>query len=609
MSKHIIALLAAVTAFIVFLPALGNDFINWDDNVYVYENTFVRSFNVDLFRAAFLEFHSSNWHPLTWLSHAIDYSLWGLNPLGHHLTNVILHALNTMLVVLLAVRLLEGMRISSSCNSPSEQLLSDRERIVAGAATGVLFGIHPLRVESVAWIAERKDLLCAFFFLLSMMSYATYVMRNVGARQSVIPSGVAESATTGWGHRYCDRHYLLALGFFVFSLLSKPMAVSLPFVLLILDWYPFGRVKSAKTLGYVFSEKLPFIVLSLLSAAVTLKAQQAGGAVAPENLLPLSTKLVVAASSLTSYLWKMIVPLDLVPYYPYPKVVSLLLLKDLFPVLFVIGITIISAVVVKKKIWLALWGYYVITLFPVLGIVQVGGQAMADRYTYLPGMAPSLLAGLAIAWIYERIVSGRRWRLLASLAGSIAAFSVVLLLSFLTARHILIWENGVVFWKYVIEKEPGRISVAHNNLGVALRKKGQTDEAIDQYRIAAMLKPDDPEPHCNLGHAYLDKGQMDAAIQEYEMALRIRPDQPEIRNNLGVAYGVQGRLDMAIQQHQAAVRLRPDFAEAYFNLGLIFLKTGDVAGARRAFESGLRIRPSDRRARQILQVIISKNPD
>ena len=252
-TKAFIASSVAVVTFIVFLPALQNEFVNLDDNGYVYENPFIRSLDVKLLKSAFWGFHVSNWHPLTWLSHAVDYSIWGLNPLGHHLTNIILHALATLTLVFLVMRLMEVLKKIDPIDATSKSFINGRTIMITGTTTGLLFGLHPLHVESVAWVAERKDLLCALFFLLSLSAYTKYVYNS-------IDRPVAENSVV----RRFDKQYLYALSFFILALLSKQMAVSLPFILLIIDWYPFQRIRSLKTFRSSFIEKLPYIGLSLI---------------------------------------------------------------------------------------------------------------------------------------------------------------------------------------------------------------------------------------------------------------------------------------------------------------------------------------------------------
>jgi tetratricopeptide (TPR) repeat protein len=643
-TNYLIASLVGVVTFIVYLPALRNEFINWDDKAYVYENPFIRSLDTGLLRSAFLNFHASNWHPLTWISHAIDYSIWGLDPLGHHLTNTILHALNTFLVVVLVMKLLASRQADRLTGS-------HYSLFIAAGVTGVLFGLHPLHVESVAWVAERKDLLCAFFFLLSIMAYAKYA-----SRASHEASGIAQGVnnnTQGGGHRKQGAvtpvpgplrpfkgSLLSALCFFILALLSKPMAVSLPFVLLILDWYPFRRIQSLKALWTASIEKLPFFALTIASSILTMRAQEAGEAITSVEVIPLTSRVIVAAKSLTVYLVKMMVPLHLVPFYPYPQNISLFSFAHSVPIVIVAGITATCiAVMRKEKLWMSVWSYYVITLIPVLGFVQVGLQSMADRYTYLPSLGPFLIIGVITAKGYQKVSALTRRRAILRIAGMALALAIALSLSYSTIKQIGIWKDTVVFWNYVIDKEPG-VPLAHNNLGAAYLSKGLYDTAIAHYQTALRLKPDDAEAHNNLGNAYSLKGLFDTAIAHYQTALRLKPDLAEAHNNLGIAYKSKGLLDMAITHYQSALRLKPDYvkahynlgnaysskglhdmaithyqsalrlkpdyAEAHFNLGLIYLNSGFLDKARTEFEEVLRIRPDDYGARQILNSMISR---
>jgi tetratricopeptide (TPR) repeat protein len=642
---YYLAALVSLLAFVIYLPSLWNEFVGWDDGTYVVSNPFIRSLNGALLKWAFFDFHAANWHPLTWISHAVDYAVWGLNPMGHHLTNNILHAVNTFLVVLLVVRLTSsgtvpilrlrsapsvnrdsplavGGRQSAVSSQPSNndsttQQLNYSPYIVAGT-TGLLFGLHPIHVESVAWVAERKDLLCALFYLLSVMAYAGYVtLRQAqGDRALRQPQGdraLRQPQGDNLRHamvspsNHFNKPYLLTLAFFILALMSKPMAVSLPVVLLILDWYPFNRITSLKTFMSSLAEKIPFIALSIGSAVITILAQKAGGAVVTIEAIPLPTRILVAARAIIAYLWKMLMPLDLLPLYPYPRDVSLLSPEFLGAVVLVSGITLASAAVArKKKLWLSAWLYYVVTLLPVLGIVQVGSQPMADRYTYLTSLSPFLIAGIIAAGTYERMKISRRTGTLMK-SGSIMAAAVVLAaMSYATVRQIGVWKDGVALWNYVIEKEPLRVPRAYTNGGLALMEKGRKSEAIEYLQIAIQLESTNPNAHNNLGLAYKSKGDYDRAIEEFLAAISLRPDDPEIHNNLGVAYRYKGMFDKAIEQYQIALSLKPEYAEAHFNLGIIYLETGDVDAARKEFEAGLKIRPDDRKARQILNEITSR---
>jgi hypothetical protein len=453
--RYALAASVALTTGIVYLSSLANSFVDWDDFLYIVDNPHIRSLDGSFFRWAFFEFYSANWHPLTWLSHGLDYAFWGLNPLGHHLTNVILHSLNTFLVVALVMRLIEGNTIrrptpptragdsgEGEGENPSHTSHNARFTLIAAGVTGLLFGLHPLHVESVAWVSERKDLLCALFALLSLTMYTTYATHKT------------------------YRPYLLSFMFFALALLSKPMAVSLPVVFLILDWFPFGRCGSLRDLRRVFPEKLPFIVLSIASSIVTVFAQKAGSTIVPVEAVPLSLRASVACRSLCVYLEKMLFPVNLSPFYPYPERTSFFSPLSLLPVLLIVAVTIVFTVRAKhQKILLAVWCYYLITLFPVLGILQVGAQARADRYTYLPSLAPFLLAGLAAAWGIEKAALAARGPLGRLALPMIMSF-VLATLAYLTVGEIHIWRNSYTLWNYVVERGPDA-PIAFNGRAVA----------------------------------------------------------------------------------------------------------------------------------------------
>ena len=643
----------SLITFAVFLASLQNQFLNWDDGTYVVGNPHIRSMNLSFFRWAFFEFYTANWHPLTWISHAIDYAVWGLNPVGHHLTNVILHAFNTFLAVMLVARLVEARSIaprptprpseergivkptlekkegSEERTTPSRRgeegkggkdnaaitMQDSRFTLIAAGFTGLLFGLHPLHVESVAWVAERKDLLCAFFFFLSITSYTKYVSALTN-----------EPAGESFRSPLFNRHYLLTIGFFVLALLSKPMAVSLPAVLLILDWYPFKRVQSLRTFRIACTEKLPFIALSLASSVVTILAQHTAGAMASLEVRPLPSRVLVAIQSLLAYLSKMLVPLNLIPYYSYPRDVSALSPEFFVPIVLVAGITSISVVLAKKReLWLAVWSYYVITLLPVIGIVQVGAQAMADRYTYLPSVAPFLLAGLLVAGIYQRAVA--KWGPPVKIWGGAAAVALFAVLSYSTVTQIGVWKNSVTLWNYTVRKEPsshpivyrslglalideGRIDEAianfqialskspyyvkaHSGLGLAYEKAGRLEEAIEQYQIAVNLAPDDAKAHYTLGLALFHKGSMQKAIDQLDASLKLNPDDAEVQYIAGCVYGEAGLMDKAITHLQRAVRMEPSHAFAHYNLGVAYRGKGQWDNAITHLETAVRLMPSD----------------
>jgi hypothetical protein len=573
--RYYLAFFIAVLTFVTFLPSLQNNFIAWDDNAYVYDNPYIRSTNMAFFRWAFLNFYSSNWHPLTWISHAVDYAVWGLNPMGHHLTNIILHSLNTFIVVILIMRLMESTerRLLKNGNGTFPD---ERAMLIAGGITGLLFGIHPLHVESVAWVSERKDLLCALFFLVSIITYAKHTI-----------SLRAETAQNISGPRFLNRYYLLTLGSFIFSLLSKPMAVTLPLVLLILDRYPFKRMVSLKTFVALLIEKVPFIALSLLSSLLTLLAQRSGGSIISTDAVPLSDRLLVGAKSLIDYLWKMIMPLNLMPFYPYPDIstISLFSLTYLLPTMLVTGITVTCMIVAKKqKLWLTLWGYYVITLLPVLGIIQVGTQSMADRYTYLPSLGPFLGMGLAVAWVSWKTITFKRWKPAVQLLSAVVAILVFVPMAYLTVKQIGIWKNSIVFWNYVIDREHKEMPLAYNNRGAAFEQRGQLAKAIADYNMAITLNRFDYKACNNAGILYGKKGEFHKAVKYFDMAIERNPYYYEAFGNRGLAYFYLGKYSKALEDFDEALVLNKNHDKTYVNRGNLYLKTGKKELARKDFE-------------------------
>jgi hypothetical protein len=579
--KYYLAASVSLITFSVYLTSLRNDFVIWDDDTYVFDNPYIRSFDLNLFKWAFFDFYAANWHPLTWISHALDYAVWGLDPMGHHLTNNILHAVNTFLVVLLVVRLLEVVNALSLLNSPRPPLkirggaegggvisiggFSDKGTLIAAATTGLLFGLHPLHVESVAWVAERKDLLCAFFFLLSIMMYA---------RHLTPPS--PSYFKRGWRSR---GSYLLSLLFFTLALLSKPMAMSLPLVLLILDWYPFENIRSLKTFLNAVINKAPFIALSIASSILTIVAQKAGGTMELMEFVPLSARLLVASNALIAYLYKVILPFNLTPYYPYPEKVLLLTLEYFLPLILIIGISATCIVFVKKqRVWLSVWVYYIVSLIPVLGIVQVGKQAMADRYTYLPSLGPFLIVGLIVAWGLTKVGAFKKWGLFLRLLSAVMAISIFISISYLTFEQISIWKNTLSLWTYVIEKEPERVPIAYMNRGKVYYQMGQLNKAMEDYDKAVTLKPFDSNYYHNRGLIFAEMRQFDKAIADYDHALAL--DQRGAENFVGrpFCFLARGLAYLAIGQRVLAVSDLKRACELGNNIGCnelqILLKNG-----------------------------------
>ena len=576
---YCLAVSLSLLTFIVYLTSLRNEFLLWDDDLYVLDNTFIRSFNGVFLRRAFLDFSAANWHPLTWFSHALDYAIWGMNPLGHHLTNSILHAANTFLVVLVLWELFTAAREKGRERERSE-FLGDRTMLVAIGTASLLFGLHPIHVESVAWVAERKDVLCALFFLLSIVAYTNFV-RTLDNESRQRPSQV-----------FFNRHYLLSFGLFFLALLSKPMAVTLPVVLLLLDWYPFERIHSHGTFRTAFLEKIPFIVLSCISSIITIIAQRSGGAIKAIDFAPLSTRLLVAAKSVITYLGKMIVPMDLIPYYPYPKNVSIFDIEYASAIVLVIAITVVCFMVAKRqKVWLMAWGYYLATLLPVLGIVQVGDQAMADRYSYLPSLGPFVLMGLCIAGISEKMRTSVEGSRLITLLGRVTALVAVAVLIYLTVQQISIWKNSIVFWNYIIEEKSQKAPFAYNLRGIAYEKLGQTDKALADYEKAIDLDPSYDKTYNNRAVILDKKGQLDKALVDYDKAIALNPYYDKAYLGIGIIYSKAGLFDKAIIYIDKSVAVNHNYAEAYGSRGLVYAFMNKYDRALEDFNRALELDP------------------
>jgi lipoprotein NlpI len=460
------------------------------------------------------------------------------------------------------------------------EFLDERTILITGGVTGLLFGLHPLHVESVAWVAERKDILCALFFLLSIIMYTKYA--------SNVQSETAQNHSSS---RLFSKYYALALGFFILALFSKPMAVTLPFILLILDWYPFKRIRSLKTFLAALVEKLPFIALSCVSSVLTVLAQGAGGAIVSMESVPLSTRVLVGIRSLIVYLWKMIWPSNLIPFYPYPTDVSLLSLEYLSATVMVIGITVICVVSAQKqKILLSVWSYFVMTLIPVLGIVQVGRQAMADRYTYLPSLGPFLIMGLAVAWTSRKVNTVTRWNSIIKPFSAAVAIFVFISLSYLTFSQIGIWNNSIRLWSYVIGKHPERAHLVYYFRGLAFLNTDQVDKAIEDFDRAIALDPYFRDAFLNRGTALEKTGKFDKAIENFDKAISLSPSY-EVYFNRGITFEKMGRLDKAIADYNEAIALNSSRYEAYLAAARLYGKAGLFDKAIEYFSKYIAINP------------------
>jgi len=563
-----------VITFMIYTPALKNSFVNWDDNVYVCENSYIYSLNLPSFYWMLTAFHECNWHPLTWLSHAADYALFGLNPFGHHLTSIILHGMNTFLVFLLVILLmLKGKAMNKVPSSVSVYTSLPLQPLIAAGATALLFGIHPLHVESVAWVAERKDVLCAFFFLLTLCSYLFYTC------------SADKKNRRAW--------FAICVLLFAASLMAKPMAVTLPLVLLLLDIYPLKRItlyKGTNNLHLsVLLEKVPFFFLSLVSGVFTVMAQHAGGALESMEKLPLSFRLLNALHSLLFYLTKMIWPSGLVPFYPFLQAISFFDLT--YGISSILVLSIMAGCIWLWKrgrcLFLIIWVYYLITLLPVVGIIQVGIQAAADRYTYLPSMSIFLLAGIGVSQLFAVTVSRKNMMI----SGGLIVVLIFILFGQLTVQQIKIWQDSETLWRHVVKRFPDRVPIAHYSLGVAYDKRGLHDKAIAEYEKAIAIDPVFEEAHNGLGISYYTMGMYDKAVVEYEKAIDINPKHDDAYYNLGLTYDRAGMYDRAVAEYEKAIAINPQNAKAYNDLGFIYNMKGMYDRAIATCERAISINP------------------
>jgi len=580
--RFALAAVIAFLAFAVFLPSMQNGFVDWDDDLYVYNNPWLRAKGPAFITWAWTNLISGSWFPLTWMSYALDHSVWGADPAGYHLTNSILHGANTFLVVWLVFLLFEAAKANGAL-SPASAARGSRDMLVAGGIAGILFGLHPLRVESVAWIAERKDVLCAFFFLLGLTAYLAYARTREHA-----PAADAGAAFP------VNARYVLTLVLFMLAIASKPMAVTFPVVLLILDWYPLNRITSRRRLVPVLAEKIPFVALSLAVSLVTIKAQSSAGYLLYRQAVPLTDRLLVAAEALVLYLRNLIVPTGLMPLYPYPSHITLLSLRYLFATAFVCGAFAIAVLLAKKqKIWLAAGGYYLVTLLPVLGFIQAGEQSMADRYTYLPCLGPVIAAGTIAArgWVWAD--SLRRWRSFVMYAACGAALAGTLVLALLTMKQIGIWHDSVTLWDHVIRHEPDRLYIAYNNRGVGYKDRGMYDRAIADYTKAIELNPRDARPYVNRAIAYAETNQPGRAIPDFDAVISREPDNADAYAGRGLALAQAGRFDEAIEDCSIALLLRPGHADAYLNRGVAYERDGRLVQALDDYGRAAALNPYD----------------
>ncbi len=535
----------SLAILLAYLPVRSFDFVNFDDPDYVSANAHVRQGITPAGIAwAFTSTESANWFPLTRLSQMLDVEWFGLDAGMHHAMNVLLHAIAALLLFAFLYRATAAKW--------------------ASALVAFVFALHPLHVESVAWIAERKDVLSALFWFLTLWTYVRYVEKPAAGR------------------------YAILLVSFCLGLMSKPMIVTLPFVLLLVDIWPLRRPRTLTLLR----EKVPFFALSAASATITYLAQAASGAVEALSA-PFVLRVENALVSCLIYIWKTIWPTDLAVFYPYPSAIPVW--QAIAAAVVLIAISVLTVRAIKARPYLAVgWFWYLGTLVPVIGLVQVGAQARADRYTYLPMVGLSIM----IAWGLKDVV--RRWpRTKNAIAGFAAAACA--LLTVLTSLQVRVWRDSESLFQHALNSTENN-DIAEHNLGAFLMNiPGRSPEAVRHLEASLRIRPDSAKVHTDLGTALSSlPGRLPEAVEQYRAALRIAPGLAITHNDLGNTLTKMDMLPEAIDEYRAALRIDPSYAEAHNNLGAALARSGRLPEAIAEFQEALRLQPDDELARQNL---------
>jgi tetratricopeptide (TPR) repeat protein len=536
--------------WIVFGQTIQYEFVNYDDDVFVYNNPAMKNgLTLSNLGWAMTATQGSQWAPLTWISYLADFQLYGMKPAGYHLTNVVLHSITVILLFLILWQMTDA--------------------IWPSAFVAAVFAVHPLHVESVAWVAERKGVLCGMFFMLTLGAYLYYVRRPA--------SGM--------------RYWTIAV-FFALGLLAKPAIVALPFVLLLLDYWPLGRMASGKLKGLIV-KKIPLFLLMIASCAAAPFTQ--GKAVIELAKLPMSSRIANALVSYVAYLGQSFWPANMAVFYPHPTG-GISAAATLVALLILVGISTIAWIFRRKMPYFFVgWLWFVGMLVPVIGLVQIGLHAKADRYMYLPQI------GLCIAVTWGCLRWSESWPYREWIRGAIALLVLMVLIG--DARiQAAYWRNSESLWMHTLACT-SQNNLAHSNLGVELARLGRADESIAQYEKALEICPDDAESHSNLGAVLMTKNRFDEAIGHYRQAIQLKPNYAEAHSNFGVALGRLGRFDEAVSQYEAALKIRPRYVEAISNLGnaLARMRRFDEAIAR--YREALEIEPDRADVQRNLAVV------
>jgi len=548
----LICLILSIAVVVVYWPVQIYSFILFDDGPYVFDNPSVKEgLSLSGIAWAIKSAHASNWHPLTWLSHMLDVSLFGLNSGRHHMINVLIHIVNSMLLLLVLRRMTGKLWLSGFA--------------------AALFAVHPINVESVAWISERKNLLCTFFGFLTMLAYIRY----------------AE-------HPNISR-YLSVILFFVLGLMAKPMLVTLPFLFLLLDYWPLDRIQRRQASENVqennlisetlrlFKEKIPLFVLSGASSIVTYLVQQSSGAVKSLDVYPLNIRIENSLVSYARYLIKTIWPHNLSVIYPYPK--SIPVWEICGTLLLFVALSWLAIRTIRSYPFIAVgWFWYLGTLVPVIGLVQVGPQAMADRYAYIPAIG----LFIAAAWGGYRICIQLR---LHKATIAVSAGVLLLIMTAISCYQVRHWKDSIRLFQHAVDVTSYN-HIAHHNLALALGEMNRVDEAILQFEKALRIEPSFPTAHNNLGTILKKRGRLSEAMHHFSEALRLKPDYSGALYNLGNALAAEGRLNEAIDRYYQALAITPTDAEIHNNLGNALFNLDKVADARDHYYKAISLQPS-----------------
>src|SRR5712692_7879164 len=566
----LVPVLIALVTFTAFLPTLQNEFVGWDDATNFLDNPHYRGLAWTHIRWMWTT-HLGHYIPLTWMTLGLDYLLWGMNPVGYHLTSLLLHAANAVVFFFVVHRIL-----TLALPSPSER---GHALAVAAGFAALVFAIHPLRVESVAWVTERRDVLSGLFYLVTILMYLRACERGARGR--------------GW--------YWAAVGLFAGALLSKSMVVNLPVVLLILDVYPLRRLGGS--IGWwseparrIYIEKIPFVLLAAAASAIAVMAQSSVHAAASLAQLSVPGRLAVSAYGLGFYLWKMVVPVNLSPLYELPRTMDPVAPPFILSYALVLAIMAIILALRRRVPGLpAAWLAYVVVLLPVLGIVQSGPQIAADRYAYLAGLGWAILAGAGLLSCWRNSRTSKTGTPAPSPIVGVA-ICVVVGLGVLTWNQAQVWHDSEKLWTHALARDP-QSSIAENNLGVVRADQSKLAEAIEHYQRALQMRPDYADAHTNLGNALFQQGKLAEASDHYRQALAIKRDHARAHNNWGVVLARQGKLAEAGDHFQAALHIEPDNADAHTNLGNALFQQGKLAEASDHFRQALRLKPDHTAAR------------